>query len=159
MTTERSHRLRMGKWLICVFSIIWKVMWTVFGSYDYVTIVYPVYWCVLFCVTILFGYHGKMLKQEICKRDFAPGPCCAPAGKKTKADLLSGLVKKHRRCSIGGSGNMQLKYLFPHHFFYISMKRRAWQVRMFWRRQINYKRHDSWEQWTYTYKDKNIWSV
>ena len=35
----------------------------------------------------------------------------------------SGLVNRHRTCSLGESDNMQLKYLFSHHFFPYSMCR------------------------------------
>ena len=64
--------------------------------------------------------------------------CCTPAGKEDpvahqqgkktllrtsrerrsyRACVLSDLVTRHRRCSIAGSANMHLKYLFSHHFF------------------------------------------
>ena len=43
MATESSHRLKMGKWLNCIFSITSEVMCTIFGSYDNRMIVYPVY--------------------------------------------------------------------------------------------------------------------
>ena len=33
----------MGKWLNCIFSLTTEVMWTIFGSYDHLMIVYPVY--------------------------------------------------------------------------------------------------------------------
>ena len=40
-------------------------------------------------------------------------------------------------CSLGGSGNMQLKNLFSHHFFTYSMKMTAcWQVPAFWQRYL-----------------------
>ena len=43
MTTESPHRLIVGKWLNCIFSITSEVMWTIFDSYDHLMIVYPVY--------------------------------------------------------------------------------------------------------------------
>ena len=43
MATESSHRLIMGKGLNCIFSITSEVMLTVFGIYDHLMIVYPVY--------------------------------------------------------------------------------------------------------------------
>ena len=38
-------------------------------------------------------------------------------GRPCWACLLSCHVKRHRMCSIGGSGNMLLKYLYSNHFF------------------------------------------
>ena len=63
-------------------------------------------------------------------------PCCMPVekdpvpvvhqqGKKTVISL-SLVLHRFRMCSIVGSGNMQLKYPFSHHFFSYSMKMRAW---------------------------------
>ena len=43
MATESSHRLIMGKWLNCIFSITSEVMHTIFSSYDNWMIVYPVH--------------------------------------------------------------------------------------------------------------------
>ena len=43
MATESSHRLIMGKWLNCIFSITSEVIKTIFGSYNQWMIVYPVY--------------------------------------------------------------------------------------------------------------------
>ena len=43
MATESSHRLIMEKGLKCIFFISSEVMCTIFGSYDYLMIVYRVY--------------------------------------------------------------------------------------------------------------------
>ena len=43
MATENSHSLIMGTWLNCIFTITIEVMWTIFGSYDHLMIVYPVF--------------------------------------------------------------------------------------------------------------------
>ena len=41
MATESSHRLIMGKWLNCIFSITNEVMGTIFSSFDYLMNVNP----------------------------------------------------------------------------------------------------------------------
>ena len=43
MATENSHRLIMGKWLNCFFSLTSKVMLATFGRYDHLMIVCPIY--------------------------------------------------------------------------------------------------------------------
>ena len=61
----------------------------------------------------------KQVKKTLLStgRERNPGTC-----------LLFVLVKRRRICSIGGSGNMQLKYVFYHYFFTFLMKLRAWQI-------------------------------
>ena len=58
MATESCHSLIMGKWFNCTFSITSEVMSAIFGSYDHLMIVYPVY--VLWPVAILFGCHDNI---------------------------------------------------------------------------------------------------
>ena len=43
MVTESSYRVIMGKGLNFIFSITSEVMCTIFGIYDHLMIVYPVY--------------------------------------------------------------------------------------------------------------------
>ena len=79
-------------------------------------------------MAILYGCHGKNLKQEICKalarkedpfvHQQGKRTCCVLGGKNTLlrtswerrpgcACLFSGPLKRHRMCSIDWSGNMQ----------------------------------------------------
>ena len=162
MATENFQRLIIEKWFNCIFSITSEVMRTViwqlcsfdnclpclfvFDSYDHLIIVYPVH-------LFMTSGHFVWLPWQNFSRKFVNDNLLATAGKETLlhiskekrhclACLLSGLVKRHRMCGIGGSGNMQLKYLFTHHFFTYSMKMRAWQVPAFWQRKSDYKKND-----------------
>ena len=94
-------------------------MWIASSSYDC-----PPSLCVLWPATILFGFIGKISSRDSIKHQ---------QGKKTLLHtsrerrhcwswFLSSLLKRHRTCSIGGSGYMQLKYLSCHCFFTFSMK-------------------------------------
>ena len=61
MTKERSLRLKLGKWLNCIFTS--EVMLTIFGSYDHLVIICPV--CVfydqwLFCLVAMGALDFKI---------------------------------------------------------------------------------------------------
>ena len=100
-------------------------------------------------MAILFGCHGKILNQEICEATAGKedpikeqqgkkplshtsrerNPFCTPA---VKEDPVEHQQRKKTLLCISGSDNVQLKYLFYHHFFTFSLKMRALQVPVFW---------------------------
>ena len=108
MAIESSHRLIMRKWLHCIFSITSEVIWTIFGSYDHLMIIYPVY-----------AFFGQWPFCWLPWQNFKVGVCKSPTGKENPVELVT---CRDLECGIGGSGNMQLKYLFSHHFFNYSVK-------------------------------------
>ena len=62
IATETSHRPIMGKGLKCIFFITSEMMWTIFGTYDHLMIVYPV--CMfydqwLFCLVAMATLNFK----------------------------------------------------------------------------------------------------
>ena len=92
MVTESSHRLIVGKWFNCIFSITIEVMRTMFGCYDHLIIVYQVYvlndqW--QFCLVAM-----AKLKQEICK---APEQKEDPVKHQQEKNLLH-TSKERRHC-------------------------------------------------------------
>ena len=122
----------IGQWLNYIF-IKHEVMWTIFGTYD-------LWWLSAQLMYFMTSGHFVCLPcQNLKSRKFVKHQL----GKKTLLHtswkegllgnfrerrpclvcLLSGLGKGHRTCSLGGSGNMQLKYFFSHHFFTGSLKK------------------------------------
>ena len=61
----------------------------------------------------------------------------------------------HGMCSIGGSGNMQLNYLFSYHFLIYEDECLTSPCIL---AKIVYKKNDPWEQWTHTLR-QNSWNV
>ena len=141
-------------WIAC------EVIWTIFGSYDHLIIVYPVYefhdqgpFCLVAIASKKFIKHqlqGKKTqlstnreRRPFCTLAGNEGPAAHQHGKKTLlgisrkrslcwACLLSGLVWRHRRCSIGGSGQHAIEIPLIPSFLYLfneDVKMKAWWVR------------------------------
>ena len=103
MAIESSHRLIRGKWLNCIYSITSEALVTIFGNYDHLMIVYPVYvfydqWP--FCLVAMATLNSKKKKEGIFKRQLLQNHwssmtdlynCCL--GKSLNyGDLLLGLI-------------------------------------------------------------------
>ena len=72
MATESCHSLIMGKWFNCTFSITSEVMSALFGSYDHLMIVYPVYmfydqWPFCLVAMITFNFEKGLFQMTTSK--------------------------------------------------------------------------------------------
>ena len=72
MATESSHRLIMGEWLNCTFSITIEVIWIIFGSYDHLMIVFAVYmfydqWSCCLVATATFNFDKGRFQMTTWK--------------------------------------------------------------------------------------------
>ena len=72
MATESSHRIIMGKWLNCTFSITSEMIWAIFGIYDHLMIVYLVYmfydrWPLCLVATAVLNFEKGLFQMTTSK--------------------------------------------------------------------------------------------